>query len=154
MCNTEAVRRIAYAGIVLITVRGSNITRIVLPGSRAHDMRHGVVICPWRFIRRCPLIILMPTIGHPLMDIAAHIIKAEGVRFETADLPGLRGVVGLIAAQKRMDAPSWLFPGYRMRWRWCPAARSDFRRGWSAAAAPYPPRPPPPSSPPSPLPTP
>ena len=45
-----------------------------------------------------PLIILMPTIGHPLMDIAAHIIEAEGVRFETAYLQGLRGVVGLIAS--------------------------------------------------------
>src|SRR6516225_9038505 len=98
MCNTEAVRRIAYAGNVLITVRGSNITWIVLPGSRAHDMRHTVVINPRRSIRRCPLIILMPTIGHPLMDIAAHIIKAEGVRLETADLQGLRGVVGLIAS--------------------------------------------------------
>src|SRR6476619_851859 len=61
-------------------------------------MRQAVVINPRRSIRRCTLIILMPTICHPLMDIAAHIIKAEGVRFETADLQGLRGVVGLIAS--------------------------------------------------------
>ena len=32
------------------------------------------------------------------MDIAAHFIKAEGVRFETADLQRLRGVVGFIAS--------------------------------------------------------
>ena len=32
------------------------------------------------------------------MDIAAHIVKTEGVRFETTDLQGLRSVVGLIAS--------------------------------------------------------
>ena len=61
-------------------------------------MRQAVVINPRPSIRRCTLIILVPTIGHPLMDIAAHIIKTEGVRFETADLQGLRSVVGLIAS--------------------------------------------------------
>ena len=40
----------------------------------------------------------MPTICHPLIDTAAHIIKAEGVRLETANLQWLRGVVGLIAS--------------------------------------------------------
>ena len=32
------------------------------------------------------------------MDIAAHIIEAEGIRLETADLQRLRGVVRLIAS--------------------------------------------------------
>src|SRR5215469_7934720 len=90
--------RIPYVGIVVITVRGSNITRIILPRSRADNVRKAVVIYPRRTFRRCTLIILMPAIGHPLIDIAAHIIEAEGVRLETADLQRSRGVVGFIAS--------------------------------------------------------
>ncbi len=43
-------------------------------------MRKAVVINPRRTIRRCALIILVPAIGHPLVDIAAHIVQTEGVR--------------------------------------------------------------------------
>src|SRR5689334_21782916 len=40
----------------------------------------------------------MPAIRHPLMDVAAHIIEAKGVRLETPDLQRLRSVVGFIAS--------------------------------------------------------
>ena len=40
----------------------------------------------------------MPAIRYPLIDTAAHIIKAEWVRLETANLQWLRGVVRFIAS--------------------------------------------------------
>ena len=44
------------------------------------------------------MIVVMPAISHPLVDIAAHVIEAERIRLETADIQGLRRLVGFIAA--------------------------------------------------------
>ena len=89
---------VPYARVVVIAAGGANITRIVFPGSGTDDVRRAVVINPSRTIRRCALIIVVPAIGYPLIDIAAHIVQTEGVRLETADLQRLRSVVGFITS--------------------------------------------------------
>src|SRR5271168_701893 len=91
------MRRIAHGRIVVITVGGSNIAGIVFPRSGADDARQAVAFHPCRTIPRCALIILMPAISNPLMDIAAHVIEAERIRLETADIQRLRRLVGFIA---------------------------------------------------------
>ena len=63
----------------------------------------GVAIscAPWRSIRWRTLIRLVPEINHPLIDGAAHVVKAEGIGLEAADLDRLlgarRGVRAILA---------------------------------------------------------
>jgi hypothetical protein len=40
----------------------------------------------------------MPAILDPLIDIAAHIIKTEGIGFEATDLERLCGIIGVNAS--------------------------------------------------------
>ena len=92
------MRRIPHGRVVMITVGGSNIIGIVFPRSRANDTRQAIVFYPSRTVRRRALIVLVPAISHPLMDIAAHIIEAKWIWLEAADLQRLGRLVGFIAA--------------------------------------------------------
>src|SRR4051794_622841 len=52
---------------------------------------------PRRSVGRGALIVLVPAILDPLVDPAAHIVEAERVRREAADLQRLLGVIRLVA---------------------------------------------------------
>src|SRR5881227_2913494 len=46
-------------------------------------------IGPWRAVRRCAVVVFMPTIGYPFCDTASHIVESEGVGRKAAAVPGL-----------------------------------------------------------------
>src|ERR1700751_5777563 len=60
-------------------------------------MRRAVAFDPRRTIDGRTPIIFVPAVGHPLINPAAHVIKTEGVGFETACFGGMRRVVALAA---------------------------------------------------------
>src|SRR5882757_10969730 len=61
-------------------------------------MGGAISVGPGCSVRRRTLIILVPTILDPLIDTAAHVVKAERVGQEAADLQRLPWIVGLVAA--------------------------------------------------------
>ena len=52
---------------------------------------------PWRAVRRCAVVVFMPTISYPFCDTTSHIVESEGVGREAAGLPGLPEIVGFAA---------------------------------------------------------
>src|SRR5271166_1353596 len=56
-------------------------------------MRGAILLDPRRAVDRCTLVVPVPTILHPLIDVASHIMKAERVWPKASDLQRLRRIV-------------------------------------------------------------
>src|SRR4051812_48015133 len=91
-------------------------------------MRRAVPAGPCRAVTGCALIGPAPAVLDPLIDPAPHVVEAERVRLEAADLPRLLGreVTAILAsrhARLELVAP----PIFRLR----PAARGVFPFGFA-----------------------
>src|SRR5581483_11564926 len=102
--EAEAMRQIAHAGVVAVAARGAEIRGVVLPRAAAQHVLAAIVVLPGGPVGRRAVIILMPAIGDPLGDAAAHIMKAEGIGGKAPDLDGVMGIVRLAAALAGGDA--------------------------------------------------
>src|SRR5690349_12571301 len=102
--DAEAVRQIPHAGVVAVAARRAEIGGIVLPGAAAQHVLAAIVVLPGGSVGRRAVIILVPAIGDPLRDTAAHIVKAEGIGGKAPDLDGVMGIIRLAAALAGGDA--------------------------------------------------
>src|SRR5262245_65636342 len=84
--NPKSMGGIPHAGVVTIAICRPHVACIAFPGSRSYDALAAVPVNPGGSVDRCALIILMPAVLDPLIDPASHIIEAEWICFETADL--------------------------------------------------------------------
>src|ERR1700733_6456573 len=89
--DTESMGRIPNVGIVIVAVRRANIHRFAPPRAGSNDVGVAISCAPWRTIRWRTLIRFVPAILYPLIDTAAHVVEAKGIRLEAAHLNRLLG---------------------------------------------------------------
>src|ERR1043166_3505417 len=95
---------ITHIGVVVAAVRGPHVACVVLPGAGAQHVRRAVATEPGRAVGRRALIRLVPAILHPLVDPASHVVQAEWIGLEAADLDGLfgAGIAAILAGGHAM----------------------------------------------------
>src|SRR5262245_7996141 len=65
---------------------------IAVPATATGDTATAIAGCPYRAIRRRPVVVAMPTILDPFPDIAVHVVETERIGGERADRGGLSTV--------------------------------------------------------------
>ena len=63
----------------------TNERRYIAIGAAAHNASAAIAVLPRTAVRRCTLIVVVPTIFSPLPDIAKHVVETELVWRETAN---------------------------------------------------------------------
>src|SRR5689334_3858054 len=87
---------ITDAGVIMIAAGSADVSRIVLPGSRANHVGGAPVFGPSAAVRGRIPIVVMPAISYPLMDVTPHIIKAKRIWLKATRLLGLGRIVIVI----------------------------------------------------------
>jgi hypothetical protein len=73
---------------VFIIIRGAdretNVARKVAPRAATKDVPTATVCRPSLAVSGCALIVVVPAVLHPFLDISQHVVQAESVGRETA----------------------------------------------------------------------
>src|SRR6266699_247968 len=97
--DAEAVRWIADPTIVIIPARRPDIFRIVTPRPGADHVKEAVVgVDPGRSIGDGTLIVLVPTIRHPLGNPSAHVVEAERIGLDVFEFRRRPSILVTIAS--------------------------------------------------------
>src|ERR1700719_4664298 len=97
--HPESMRRIPDPTVVILPAGRPDIAGSAPPRPGADHVKDAVVVVnPGRSIGDGTLIVLVPTVRHPLGHISSHVVKAERIRLEIFDFRRLPCVLVTIAS--------------------------------------------------------